>query len=94
MRPAAAMFAVIALAGCAAPVETTGVVPQGDDTFTVTRQGAGFWTSPLALKPEAVKEATAYCTSKGKQFKYMYGKDIPAGPLGRWPESEVLFRCV
>ncbi len=87
------LAALVALAGCAAYVETTGVVPQSEDTYTVTRQGPGFWVSPLALKPEAVKEATAYCTSKGKQFKYLYGKDIPAGPMGRWPESEVLFKC-
>ena len=79
------------LSGCAVP--TTGVVPRGDDLMTVTRQGAGAWVTTDALKAEALKEASAHCETKGKKFKFVYSKDIPAGPLGRWPESEVLFKC-
>lgn len=79
------------LAGCAVP--TTGVVPRGDDMFTVTRQGSSAWVSTDSLKTAALQEADQYCTTKGKRMKFMYNKDIPAGPLGRWPESEVLFKC-
>jgi hypothetical protein len=86
-----AAIALLALAGCAVP--TTGVVPRGDDMFTVTRQGSSAWVSVDSLKTAALQEADAFCHSRGKKMKFMYNKDIPAGPLGRWPESEVLFKC-
>ena len=79
------------LAGCAIP--TTGVVPRGDDMYTVTRQGGAAWITTDSLKVAAIQEADTYCTGKGKKYKFMYNKDIPAGPFGRWPESEVLFKC-
>lgn len=82
---------VAILAGCAVP--TTGVVPRGDDLFTVTRQGAGAWVSTDSLKAEAMQEAAAFCDTKAKKFKFVHSKEIPAGALGRWPESEVLFKC-
>ena len=81
-----------ALSGCAVP--TTGVVPRGDDMYTVTRQGAAAWITTDSLKVAAIQEADAYCAGKGKKYKFMYNKDIPAGPFGRWPESEVLFQCL
>ena len=28
-----------------------------------------------------------------KRVKVVHTKEIPAGILGRWPESEILFRC-
>ena len=82
----------LAIGGCA--VATTGVVPRGDDMLTVTRQGNAAWVTTDSLKVAALQEADAYCISKNKKMKFIYNKDIPAGPLGRWPESEVLFRCV
>ncbi len=84
-------IALLALAGCAVP--TTGVVPRGDDMFTVTRQGSSAWVSTDSLKTAALQEADAFCVSRSKRMKFIYNKDIPAGPLGRWPESEVLFKC-
>ena len=90
-----AIFLIVcsaALSGCAVP--STGVVPRGDDMYTVTRQGASAWVTVDSLKVGAIQEADAYCTAKGKKYKFMYNKDIPAGVLGRWPESEVLFQCV
>jgi hypothetical protein len=84
-------IALLALTGCAIP--TTGVVPRGDDMFTVTRQGNSAWVSVDSLKTAALQEADAFCVGRSKRMKFVYNKDIPAGPLGRWPESEVLFRC-
>jgi hypothetical protein len=80
-----------ALAACAVP--TTGVVQRGESMYTVTRQGEGFWVQPLQLTATATQEAENYCTKTGKRLKVLHSKEIPAGPLGRWPESEVLFRC-
>lgn len=79
------------LSGCAVP--TTGVVPRGEGMYTVTRQGNGVWVSTDSLKTAAIGEGDAYCKTQGKGIKVIHNKDIPAGPLGRWPESEVLFKC-
>ena len=61
--------------------------------FTVTRQGEGFWVSVDSLRVEALREASEFCTKNSKKLNVLHTKDIPAGPLGRWPESEVLFKC-
>jgi hypothetical protein len=79
------------LAACAIP--TTGVVPRGEDMYTITRQGNGFWVTADSLKVEALKEAASHCNQQKKKLKFIHSKEIPAGALGRWPESEVLFRC-
>lgn len=82
---------VFVLTACAVP--TTGVVPRGEDMYTVTRQGSGAWVTVDSLKAEALQEANAYCIAKKQKLKFIHSKEIPAGPFGRWPESEVLFRC-
>ncbi len=61
--------------------------------MTVTRQGEGFWVTTESLRVKATQEADARCKANGKPLKIVHVKDIPAGALGRWPESEVLFRC-
>lgn len=81
----------VVLVGCATP--TTGVIPRGDGMHTVTRQGEGFWVTPDTLKSAAILEADAYCKRSSKGVKVIHTKEIPAGALGRWPESEVLFKC-
>ena len=82
---------VLALAGCATP--TTGVVPRGEGLATVTHQGSSGLVSTDSLKAAAIQEADAHCQRSGKHAKVVHTKEIQAGPLGRWPESEVLFRC-
>jgi len=86
-----AALSIAVLAGCATP--TTGIVPRGEGMYTVTRQGEGFWVTPDNLKVMAIQEADAYCKLRKKGVKVVHTKEIPAGPLGRWPESEVLFKC-
>ena len=83
--------ALLALAGCATP--TTGVVPRNEGLATVTHQGSSGLVSTDSLKAAAIQEADTYCQRSGKRAKVVHTKEIPAGPLGRWPESEVLFRC-
>ena len=82
---------LVAMAGCATP--TTGIVPRGEGLATVTHQGGGFWVTTDSLKVEAIQEADAHCQRSGKRAKIVHTKEIQAGPLGRWPESEVLFSC-
>ncbi len=87
----AAALLVSMLSGCAN--QTTGIVPKGDGLNTVTRQGEGFWVTLDSLRTAAILEADAYCKRSSRSVKVMHTKEIPAGPLGRWPESEVLFQC-
>lgn len=87
----AATVAVLLATGCA--VQTSGVVPRAEGMYTITRQGEGFWVQTSQLTALASQDAGKECERIGKKFKLMHVKEIPAGPLGRWPESEVLFRC-
>ena len=86
-----ALAALVILAGCAVP--STGVVPRGQDMYTVTRQGSGFWVSVDSLRVGALQEAETYCAKHNKKLNVLHTKDIPAGAFGRWPESELLFKC-
>jgi hypothetical protein len=85
------ILAATALAGCA--VATTGVVPRAEGLNVITRQGSSFLVQPMELTAAASREAVAFCAASNKQAKIVHTKEIPAGPLGRWPESEILFRC-
>lgn len=91
MRKLIGLAAALALTGCAVP--TTGVIPMSEGMYTVTRQGDGFWVQPLQLTAQASQEADAYCGRTKKTAKVIHTKEIPAGAFGRWPESEVMFRC-
>lgn len=91
MMKLSVVAALLVLAGCATP--STGVVPRNEGLATVTHQGAGAWVSTDALKAAAIQEADAHCQRTGKHAKVVHTKETPAGILGRWPESEVLFRC-
>lgn len=91
MRFILAALAALIVTGCA--VLTTGVIPQSEGMYTITRQGNGFWVQPLELTAAAAREADQFCTSTNKKAKIIHTKEIPAGVLGRWPESELLFRC-
>jgi hypothetical protein len=86
-----APLAALALVACAVP--TTGIVPRADGMFTVTQQGGGAWVQTSQLTATASQEAAGHCQRLGKAFKLIHTKEIPAGPFGRWPESEILFRC-
>ena len=85
------LIALVGLAGCATP--TTGVVPQNSGYLTVTRQGEGFWVSPGTLTAQARVDAAHHCKGLGKASNVIHAKEIPAGPMGRWPEAEIVFKC-
>lgn len=85
------VLATAFLGSCAVP--TTGVVPQGDGLYTIARQGNSFLVSTDSLKSAGLQEAETYSVQQGKRMKFVHSKEIPAGALGRWPESEILFKC-
>lgn len=79
------------LAGCAVP--TTGIQPLPEGLHKVAHQGNGAWVTTESLKLAATKEAQGYCAKSGKTVRVIDVKQIPARPLGGWPEAEVLFKC-
>lgn len=79
------------LQACATP--STGVVPLGDGISSVAHQGSSAWVSTNSLKATALQEAGASCQQAGKGIRVVHTREIQAGPFGRWPEAEVLFRC-
>jgi hypothetical protein len=83
--------ALALLAGCA--VQTTGVVHRSEGMMTITRQGDGAWVPTHQLTALASQEADAHCVKGGRKLKVLHTKEIPARAFGRWPESEILFRC-
>jgi hypothetical protein len=91
MRAQIASLVCLAATGCAVP--STGIVPQGEGLLTIARQGSGAWVSTDSLKAEALREADAYCAKDQRALKVIHTKETQAGPFGRWPESEVLFKC-
>src|SRR5216684_3205072 len=91
MRHVIAIAAVaVFLSNCA----RTGVVPIGQDTYMVARQGWISTQSVTELKAQAFTEANTFCSSQGKSLQPVTTRETP-GVFGRsYPESEVQFRCL
>jgi hypothetical protein len=54
-----------ALAACATQ---TGVVPTGDNSYMLMKQGTGFWTSPSLLVADVTRQAGDFCSSRESRF--------------------------
>lgn len=84
--------AVIALSGCAAH---SGVIQMGPNSYFVSRQAATGFTGMGTLKGQAMAEAGAFCTAKGKTAEVVSEQDAnPPYILGNFPKTEIKFRCV
>jgi len=84
--------AAIALTGCAT---SSGVTPLGEDTFSISRNGAGFWSSTAQVKAEALKDAESYCVSKGRKLQVVRtDQHEMSGRPGDFPGAEVQFMCL
>lgn len=86
------IFVAAILTGCAT---TSGVAPIGEDTFMISRNGAGFWSSTAQIKAEALKDADNFCTQKGKKLQVVRTNQHEAsGRPGDFPGAEVEFMCL
>lgn len=83
------VFGLFIFYGCA----STGVVPIGPDTYMISRQGGGAWTSTGKLKAEIIREGNEYCLSIQKKFMPVSTQTIPS-EFGRLPEAEMQFMCL
>lgn len=85
-----ALMPIIVLSGCAA---STGVVPIGSDTYSVSHRDNSPTSSLGALKAAAYKDAAAFCATKNRELQVLRSTDIPRS-FGQFPETEVQFSCV
>jgi hypothetical protein len=80
----------ITLTGCATQ---TGVVPNGSDSYMVSRQDGGITGALGTLKAENLKDAADFCAKKGQKFTVLNSEDVPRA-LGKIPQSTLYFKCV
>ena len=62
----AVLISSILLFGCAT---STGVIPAGPDTYTITTDSRVGVRVVAAIKQRAIQDAKAYCASSGKKMR-------------------------
>ncbi|MHB8455357.1 MAG: hypothetical protein ACYDDO_11835 [Acidiferrobacterales bacterium] len=86
------IISVILLAGCAV---NSGVVPIGQETYTVSRQAATGFSGSGDLKFKALVEADTFCKKQGKSLQVVRtGESHPPYVFGNFPKAEVEFTCI
>lgn len=83
------ILSVVLLGGCATQ---TGVVPNGADSFMVSRQDGGITGALGTLKAENLKDAADFCAKRGQRFTVLNSEDVPRA-LGKIPQSTLYFKC-
>lgn len=76
-------------AGCAS---TTGVIPIGKETYSISRTDNSPASSLGEMKASAYKEAAAFCGTQDKQLEVLRSNDVPRA-FGQFPQTEVQFTC-
>ena len=75
------------LAGCAS---STGILPAGPDTYTISEKFAGVRGGSDEAERDALTKANDFCVQKGRQFVPATMGQAGAGPNG----YTVTFRCL
>jgi hypothetical protein len=83
--PMAALANVMLLAGCAT---STGILPAGPNTYTITEKYAPIRGGGTEAESSAVNKANDFCTQQGREF--VPNNMGQAGPTG----YTVTFRCL
>lgn len=60
----------------------------------ISRSKKGFDTTGSKVKAEALREADAFCSSKGKKLEVIKSTDKDMVPFRSDAQAEVQFRCV
>lgn len=85
------LLLALLLAGCAS---SSGVIPDGKDSFIIIASGGHRFTSASDLKIDAYKEANAHCKKQDKQIETIAERSIQAGVLTNSSEAELKFKCI
>lgn len=82
---------ITTLAGCAM---STGILPAGPDTYTVTERFAPIRGGATTAEQTALTEANEYCAQRGRQFLVTDMQTLPShNPYGPTSYSTT-FRCL
>ena len=73
---------------------SSGVIPDGKDSYRIVHSGDTGFTNSNTLQKNAYKEAAEFCAGKGKVVETVNMEAKQARPLGGWPEASLLFKCV
>lgn len=79
------------LAGCAT---SSGIIPDGKESYIVIVSGAHRFTSASDLKIDAYQEAHKFCSQQTKQIETIAERSIQAGVITNSSEAELKFRCI
>jgi hypothetical protein len=73
---------------------SSGVIPDGSNSYRVSHTGDTGFTNANTLKKNAYKEAAVYCDKKGKVVETIDMQSKQSRPFGGWPEAYLLFNCI
>ena len=79
------------LAACSS---SSGIIPDGTNSYRVMHTGNTGFTNSNTLQKNAYKEAASFCAGKGKVVETINIESKQSHPLGGWPEGSLLFNCV
>ena len=82
---------MVVLAGCAS---SSGVVPIGSDTYSISRSNKSIDPSGAKVKADALIEANQYCADKGKQVELLKSDQKDMVLFSSDAQAEIEFRCV
>jgi hypothetical protein len=72
----------------------TGVIPLGNDTYKIFKQGSTGFVGSDKIKSDVTLEASKYCADKGKSLQVVSViEGSPPYILGNFPKAEIQFRC-
>jgi hypothetical protein len=85
------LIACLALTAC---TSSSGITPDGADSYRISHTGDTGFTNSNTLQKNAYKEASVFCAQKGKVVQTIEMESKQSRPFGGWPEASLLFKCV
>jgi hypothetical protein len=90
-----AQFGLIAAAsGCAATSMSTGILPVGPDTYTITERYVPVRGGAFTAQQSTLTQGNAYCAAQGKQFMALDKQTLPGMETRIDTGYSVTFRCL
>lgn len=84
-----AIASLFSIAGC---TSTPGVIPVGNDTYSIMISGQSGFVAVGGMKADAYVKAEKYCKDLNKSLKEISFNSNSG--FGQFPEVELKFQCV
>jgi hypothetical protein len=85
------LMAALTLSGC---VTNPGVMPDGPDAYRIMAVGSTGFSSSGSMHMKIYKQATEFCSSRGRVVETIETEAQQAHAWGGFPEASLRFRCV